>query len=232
MLHFRPPAALPQPVAPPRFVVQGLRDLSTAAISALAEVSGSVPKHLPHWAGHMASATPLLKDDKAKPGCVLGVLSEGFSPDAKNSKGDPRVSMVPDVAAQLMKDGYAVYVEKGAGVYAGFSDQAYADKGCLLESRGNVIEKSQVLFALEAPVQDFSIMNCKVLVSWVGRLQDKGKESSKKQISTASQWWMSLRSLASPSPRSWTFLAPRPKWLGTGPCLKRHTLTSASTLPR
>ena len=24
---------------------------------------------------------------KAKPGCVLGVLSEGFSPDAKNSKG-------------------------------------------------------------------------------------------------------------------------------------------------
>mmetsp|Transcript_27916 Transcript_27916/g.66244 ORF Transcript_27916/g.66244 Transcript_27916/m.66244 type:complete len:1029 (+) Transcript_27916:78-3164(+) len=124
----------------------------------------------------MASATPLLKDDKAKPGCVLGVLSEGFSPDAKNSKGDPRVSMVPDVAAQLMKDGYAVYVEKGAGVYAGFSDQAYADKGCLLESRGNVIEKSQVLFALEAPVQDFSIMNCKVLVSWVGRLQDKGKD--------------------------------------------------------
>ncbi|CAE7354434.1 pntA [Symbiodinium natans] len=136
----------------------------------------------------MASATPLLKDDKAQPGCILGVLSEGFSPDAKLSKGDQRVSMVPEVAAQLMKDGYAVHVEKGAGLYAGFSDKAYADKGCVVASRGDVIDKSQVLFALDAPVQDFSTMNCKVLVSWVGRLQDKGKEI----ISKANQYRITI----------------------------------------
>ena len=36
----------------------------------------------------MALATPLLKGDEAQAaGCKLGVLSEGFSPDAKVSKG-------------------------------------------------------------------------------------------------------------------------------------------------
>ncbi|CAJ1393911.1 unnamed protein product [Effrenium voratum] len=124
----------------------------------------------------MASATPLLKDDKAKPGCVLGVLSEGFSPDAKVSKGDQRVSMVPDVAESLIKDGYAVVVERGAGMFAGYSDEAYASKGCEIKSRGDTIDASQVLFALEPPAEDFPRMNCKVLISWIGRLQDKGKD--------------------------------------------------------
>eukprot|EP00439_Symbiodinium_sp_Y106_P014387 s3055_g2.t1 len=50
----------------------------------------------------------------------LGVLHEGFNPDSRISKGDQRISMVPDVAEQLIKDGYGVIVEKGAGV--AFSD--------------------------------------------------------------------------------------------------------------
>ncbi|CAK9045445.1 unnamed protein product [Durusdinium trenchii] len=128
----------------------------------------------------MASATPLLKADKVEapstPGCKLGVLSEGYSPDAKISKGDQRVSMVPDVAESLIKDGYAVYVERGAGIFAGYSDEAFTAKGCSVLSRGEVIDKSEVLFSLEPPVADFQMMNCKVLISWVGRLQDKGKD--------------------------------------------------------
>jgi len=127
----------------------------------------------------MASATPLLKGETAAPtapGCKLGVLGEGYSPDAKISKGDQRVSMVPEVAGSLIKDGYAVYVERGCGIYAGYSDEAYAAKGCTVTSRGDTISKSEVLFALEPPVSDFQTMNCKVLISWVGRLQEKGKE--------------------------------------------------------
>lgn len=127
----------------------------------------------------MASATPLLKGETAAPttpGCKLGVLGEGYSPDAKISKGDQRVSMVPEVAGSLIKDGYAVYVERGCGIYAGYSDEAYAAKGCTVTSRGDTISKSEVLFALEPPVSDFQMMNCKVLISWVGRLQEKGKE--------------------------------------------------------
>eukprot|EP00931_Biecheleriopsis_adriatica_P074010 TRINITY_DN481_c0_g1_i1.p1 TRINITY_DN481_c0_g1~~TRINITY_DN481_c0_g1_i1.p1 ORF type:complete len:1061 (-),score=302.26 TRINITY_DN481_c0_g1_i1:93-3062(-) len=84
--------------------------------------------------------------------------------------------MVPDVAEQLIKEGYSISIERGAGVYSGFSDAAYEAKGCKLASRADVIRKGQVLFALEPPVQEFTAMQGKILISWVGRLQDKGKD--------------------------------------------------------
>merc|ERR1711933_450478 len=83
--------------------------------------------------------------------------------------------MVPEVLQQIMKDGYSVSVETGAGAYAGFSDEAYEAVGCQISSRAHVIQRSHVLFSLEPPMQDFESMNGKVLISWVARLQDKGK---------------------------------------------------------
>jgi len=107
---------------------------------------------------------------------VLGVLSEGYNPDARFSgPGDQRVSMVPAVAQQLLKDGYRVCVEAGAGLYAGIADAAYAEAGCSVHSRREVIGKAQVLLALEPPTAEFPAMAGKVLISWVGRLLDKGK---------------------------------------------------------
>ncbi|CAK0860548.1 unnamed protein product [Prorocentrum cordatum] len=131
----------------------------------------------------MASA-PLLQNDTLAPasappkGPVLGVLSEEFSPDVKredDASGDQRVSLVPDVAAALMKDGYSVAVQTMAGFYAGFTDEAYAEAGCQVLSREEVIARSDVLFAIAPPVRSFGSMRGKVLVSWVGRLQDSGK---------------------------------------------------------
>lgn len=132
----------------------------------------------------MASAAPLLKNDTlhaataaAATGPELGVLSEGFAPDGKSTcAGDQRVSLVPLVAEQLIMDGYGITVERGAGIYAGFADAAYEEKGCRLASRAEVIRKSQVLFSIEPPVDDFVQMQGKTLISWVGRLQDKGKD--------------------------------------------------------
>ncbi|CAE8633891.1 unnamed protein product [Polarella glacialis] len=130
----------------------------------------------------MASAPLLINDTLAQAvvgaasGLEVGVLTEGYSADAESSLGDQRVSMVPDVAANLVKDGYSINIEKGAGVYAGFSDEAYVKAGCRVTDRTDVIRKSQVLFALDAPVRSFPEMKGKVLISWVGRLQDKGKE--------------------------------------------------------
>ena len=123
----------------------------------------------------MASA-PLLQNDALAPasappkGAVLGVLSEEFSPDAKreeevSSAGDQRVSLVPDVAAALMKDGYSVVVQTMAGFYAGFKDDAYAEVGCQVLSREEVIAKSDVLFAIEPPVRSFESMRGKILIS-------------------------------------------------------------------
>lgn len=132
----------------------------------------------------MASAAPLLKNDTlsaatvaAGVGLELGVLHEGFAPDGKSTgTGDQRVSLVPSVAEQLIKDGYGVIVERGAGVYSGFADSAYEEKGCRIASRAEVIQKSQMLFAIEPPVNDFAQLKGKTLISWVGRLQDKGKD--------------------------------------------------------
>lgn len=130
----------------------------------------------------MTSAAPLLQNDTLEspylPVTVqLGVLSEGYSPDAKvEGAGDQRVSIVPGVAAALKKDGYTISVESGAGAYAGFSDEAYIDAGCTMLSRDEVMAKAQVLFAILPPVRDFDKMSGKVLISWVGRLQASGKE--------------------------------------------------------
>mmetsp|Transcript_132990 Transcript_132990/g.370748 ORF Transcript_132990/g.370748 Transcript_132990/m.370748 type:complete len:1040 (+) Transcript_132990:65-3184(+) len=133
----------------------------------------------------MASiASPLLQDDRLAHTAMapaaateLGVLSEGYSPDAKaEGLGDQRVSLVPDVAGQLIKEGYGVVVETNAGAYAGFSDEAYVAAGCRILQRSDVMRRAQVLFAIQPPARDFQPMTGKVLISWVGRLQEKGKE--------------------------------------------------------
>jgi len=127
----------------------------------------------------MASA-PLLPNDglapTSAPPVVLGILSEGYAPNALESLGDQRVSMVPAVAEALHKDGYRVCVESSAGLYAGFTDAAYEKAGCSVVPRAEVLRTAQVLFAIEAPVRDLPAMRGKVLISWVGRLLDNGKQ--------------------------------------------------------
>jgi NAD(P) transhydrogenase subunit alpha len=52
----------------------------------------------------------------------VGVAKETFP-------GERRVALVPADAAKLIKNGLGVVIEPGAGAAAGFSDQAYVDKG-------------------------------------------------------------------------------------------------------
>jgi len=46
--------------------------------------------------------------------------------------GERRVALVPDAVAKLVKDGHEVVVEPGAGVAAGFTDEAYRTAGAHL----------------------------------------------------------------------------------------------------
>jgi len=115
--------------------------------------------------------TPLLASDSLEATSlptIIGILAE--SPKEK------RVSMVPDVAAQLIKDGYQVNVEKGAGIGSSFNDKAYSNIGCKILSHDEVLKQSSVFFRIDAPVDDFNDMGGKVAISWVGRLQDSGKK--------------------------------------------------------
>ena len=56
---------------------------------------------------------------------IIGVLKE-------NKPNEARVIMVPNGAAELVRQGHQVLVQKGAGLLAGFSDEAYVAAGAQL----------------------------------------------------------------------------------------------------
>jgi len=63
-----------------------------------------------------------------------------------------RVATTPDVAAQLIKLGFEVAVEAGAGVAASFSDEAYSEAGCDVVSSSDVLwSQSDVVLKVRAP---------------------------------------------------------------------------------
>ena len=63
-----------------------------------------------------------------------------------------RVATTPDVAAQLIKLGFEVAVETGAGVAASFSDEAYAEAGCDVVSSSDVLwSQSDLILKVRAP---------------------------------------------------------------------------------
>ena len=61
--------------------------------------------------------------------------------------GERRVGLTPDVAARLIKDGWQVALEAGAGTASHFSDQVYADLG--VEVTANPLEGAQVVWSVQ-----------------------------------------------------------------------------------
>ena len=73
----------------------------------------------------------------------LGVLKE-------NSPGETRVALVPAHIAPLLKQGYEVLVEEGAGSASGFTDQEYVDKGAKVLSTNQVIDQATILLTVRS----------------------------------------------------------------------------------
>ncbi|GLW30670.1 Re/Si-specific NAD(P)(+) transhydrogenase subunit alpha [Actinoplanes regularis] len=71
---------------------------------------------------------------------IIGVLGE-------SSPGEKRVAATPATVGQLLKLGYDVVVEPGAGRRASFSDEAYADAGATL---GDPYQ-ADIIFTINAP---------------------------------------------------------------------------------
>ena len=66
--------------------------------------------------------------------------------------GEKRVATTPDVAGQLIKLGYEVQVETGAGDSASFADDAYRDAGChVAASATEIWESSDIILKVRAP---------------------------------------------------------------------------------
>jgi NAD(P) transhydrogenase subunit alpha len=75
---------------------------------------------------------------------IAGVVKESF-------QGERRVALVPAMLGPLSKAGAEVVIESGAGVEAGYADDAYTGKGArILPSRRDVIEAAEVLLQVRA----------------------------------------------------------------------------------
>jgi len=69
--------------------------------------------------------------------------------------GERRVATTPEVAAQIMKLGYAMVVQSGAGTEASFSDDAYLDAGCeIAASTKDVYDQCDIVLKVRAPEDD------------------------------------------------------------------------------
>ncbi|HRO41311.1 MAG TPA: Re/Si-specific NAD(P)(+) transhydrogenase subunit alpha [Flavipsychrobacter sp.] len=72
---------------------------------------------------------------------IIGVLKEQIP--------ETRVSLVPEVVAQLVKMGVQVYIEDGAGESAFFNNKSYADAGALIKSRNEVSQESDFILTIQ-----------------------------------------------------------------------------------
>jgi NAD(P) transhydrogenase subunit alpha len=71
---------------------------------------------------------------------IIGVAKETFP-------GERRVALVPAIVQSLVKAGFEVVVQSGAGAEAGYPDEAYAEKGArVIADRAEVLGQSDVLF--------------------------------------------------------------------------------------
>jgi NAD(P) transhydrogenase subunit alpha len=66
--------------------------------------------------------------------------------------GEQRVATTPDVASQLIKMGFSVAVEAGAGAAASCSDEAYSAAGCdVIASASDLWAQSDLILKVRAP---------------------------------------------------------------------------------
>lgn len=79
---------------------------------------------------------------------ILGVPKE-----IKNNEN--RVGMTPSGVAEVVKHGHSVYVQTGAGVHSGFSDEAYVAAGaCILSSAQEVYAVVEMIVKVKEPISD------------------------------------------------------------------------------
>ena len=73
---------------------------------------------------------------------IIGVPKE-------NKHNEFRVAAIPSAVSTLTGKGHRVYVEYGAGIGSGFSDQAYIDAGAQMSEKREVYEKAELLYKVK-----------------------------------------------------------------------------------
>src|SRR5262245_7139206 len=81
----------------------------------------------------------------------IGVPKESYP-------GETRVALIPAAVPPLVKAGLEVVVESGAGVAAGFPDQAFTSQGAALASRAEVFRTADILLQVRAVPGDPALL--------------------------------------------------------------------------
>jgi NAD(P) transhydrogenase subunit alpha len=69
--------------------------------------------------------------------------------------GERRVALVPEVVSHLTRAGHRIVVERGAGIRAGFTDEAYSAAGCdLADSAREIYSTAQMILKVHRPDRD------------------------------------------------------------------------------
>ncbi|MDR1428225.1 MAG: NAD(P) transhydrogenase subunit alpha [Bifidobacteriaceae bacterium] len=90
-------------------------------------------------------------------------------------KAERRVALVPEVAARLIRNGFEVIVEAGAGTSAFFPDQAYADAGAHVRGRAEAIAQADILATVNPPDSELiaALRPGQVIVGLLGSRTDR-----------------------------------------------------------
>lgn len=68
--------------------------------------------------------------------------------------GENRVALVPDTASKLIKKGFQINVEKGAGINAGFTDDQYESSGAkLIDNVSELYSSADIVLKVQRPVE-------------------------------------------------------------------------------
>ena len=79
---------------------------------------------------------------------LIGVAKETWP-------GEVRTALVPANATKLIKSGFSIAMQSGAGAAAGFTDESYADAGVtIMNSRAEVMAAADVFLAVRKPDND------------------------------------------------------------------------------
>src|SRR5262245_31120545 len=99
---------------------------------------------------------------------VIGVPKEVFP-------GEKRVATVPEVVPKLVKLGFSVVVQSGAGDGASITDQVYADSGAMVAADAqSVWSRADIIFKVRAPAREEvqAMREGQILVSFIWPAQN------------------------------------------------------------
>lgn len=80
------------------------------------------------------------------------------------AKNETRLGMSPEAAKRLIKKGFTIAVEGGAGINASFSDADFRSAGCSVEDRRQILQSPIVIGVNRLPENDILSLNANAVV--------------------------------------------------------------------